>query len=128
MTYAYTDLDLTFAKQKDGDVRTLVDVEAVRANIINIVNTMRGSRRMRPEFARAAHDFLFESLSESTAKNLGEAILDAINQYEDRAEIVNINVLVNYTARAYNITIRFKLKALGADREEYSFSFILKRL
>ena len=128
MAYAYTDLDLNFVKQKDGDIKTLTDVEAVKANILNIVNTMRGSRRMRPNFAYGPHDFLFEPVSENTAKNLGEAILYSIEEYEDRADIENINVLVNFTSGAYNVTIRFKLKELGPTSDIYSFNFILKRL
>jgi phage baseplate assembly protein W len=128
MTYAYTDLDLTLSKQKDGDVQTLTDLDAVKTNILNIVRTIQGSRRMNPEFATGPHDYLFEPLSENVAKNIGEAILYVIETYEDRIDVENIHVVLNYPAAAYNISITFKLKSFGPTSESETFNFILKRL
>jgi phage baseplate assembly protein W len=127
MSYAYTDIDLELNKQKDGDIQVLTDLEAIKANITNIVKTLRGSRRMRPDFCYGPTDFLAEPMTQRTALSLSNAIVDSIRQYEDRIDLINVDTQGNLETGAYNITVSYKLKAFGAG-VVYSLKFILKRL
>ena len=126
MTFVYTDIDLNLNRQRDGDIKTLGDIEAVKASMINIARTMQGSRRMLPDFAVVY--LLHELMSEDTARRLGEAILDALNVWEDRISILNINVHMAMEQATYNITVLYTLKSIGSTGETLTLNFILKRL
>jgi phage baseplate assembly protein W len=128
MGYAYTDLDLSLARQKDGDVQLLGDEGAIRVNLMNIVKTLQGSRRMRPDFAFGATNLLFEQMSDNTSRSLGNAVADSINAYEDRIDLSNVHVDANYQAKAYNVRLTYTLKEFGSQFQEYTLNFILKQL
>lgn len=128
MAYAYTDIDLTLNRQRDGDIKTLGDVEAVKASMLNIARTMQGSRRMLPEFAYGVVYLLHEQMSEDTARRLGETILDSLNAWEDRISILNVNVHMSMEQATYNITVLYTLKSIGSVGETLTLNFILKRL
>jgi phage baseplate assembly protein W len=126
--YAYTDVDLDLNRQRDGDIKLLADIEAVKASMINIARTMQGSRRMLPEFAYGIVYLLHEQMSEDTARRLGETILDSLNAWEDRIDIVNVNVHMSMEQATYNITILYNLKSIGSIGETLTLNFILKKL
>lgn len=124
----YTDIDLNLNRQRDGDIKTLGDIEAVKASMMNIAKTMQGSRRMLPDFAYGVVYLLHELMSEDTARRLGEAILDSLNNWEDRIYISNVNVHMSMEQATYNITVLYSLKAIGSAGETLTLNFILKRL
>ena len=128
MAYAYTDIDISLSRQRDGDIKTLGDIEAVKASMMNIAKTMQGSRRMLPDFAYGVVYLLQELMSEDTARRLGEAILDALNLWEDRIDILNVNVHMAMEQATYNITVLYTLKSIGSTGETLTLNFILKRL
>jgi len=128
MAYAYTDIDINLDRQRDGDIKTLGDIEAVKASMMNIAKTMQGSRRMLPDFAYGVVYLLHELMSEDTARRLGEAILDALNTWEDRIDILNVNVHMSMEQATYNITVLYTLKSIGSTGETLTLNFILKRL
>ncbi|MFA5025019.1 MAG: GPW/gp25 family protein [Candidatus Shapirobacteria bacterium] len=128
MAYAYQDIDLELSRQRDGDIKTLGDIEAVKASMMNIAKTMQGSRRMLPDFAYGVVYLLHELMSEDTARRLGEAILDALNTWEDRIDILNVNVHMAMEQATYNITVLYSLKSIGSIGETLTLNFILKRL
>lgn len=125
---AYTDIDLELNKQKNADIQTLTDLEAIKANLINISKTMQGSRRMRPNFCFGPNNFLAEQMTEQVSADIGNALVESINQFEDRIIITNVNVAGNLQTGAYNITLSYKIKSFGSQSTEYKLAFILKRL
>jgi len=127
MSYAYTDIDIELSKQKDGDIKVLADLEAIKANLTNIVKTMRGSRRMQPNFCYGPTDFLAEPMTNHTCISLSNAIIDSIRQYEDRIDLVNVDTQGNLQTGAYNVTVSYKLKSFGSG-VIYTLNFILKRI
>ena len=128
MAYAYTDIDINFDRQRDGDIKLLTEVDAVKASIMNIAKTLQGSRRMLHDFSYGATNLLHENMSEDTARRLGEAVYNALDSWEDRINILNVNVHVGYEQSIYNITLTYELKAIGSLGETLTLNFILKRL
>ena len=106
----YSDIDIELEKQADGDVLRDTETEAVRNAIINIINTRQGSRRMLPEFAVNIYDVLFEPMDDTTAYDLGNRIFNAIESWDDRIIIENVNVHQDYDKNLYEITVDFRIK------------------
>lgn len=106
----WVDIDLTFDKKKDGDINDFVGMNAVKSSISNILSTLKGDRRMIPEFALGAHELLFEPIDDVTAALLGEEILEAIEAWDDRVRIDNVNITPVYDKKMYEVQITFRVK------------------
>jgi uncharacterized protein len=106
----YSDLDMMLRRHVGGDLRMDTGIEAVKNSLRNIVMTMQGSRRMLPEFAGAVHELLFEPIDRQTAHVIGNELLKAINQWDDRVIVENVNVFPNEDENRYDVTLRFRIR------------------
>jgi phage baseplate assembly protein W len=106
----YSDIDMELEAQSDGDVTRDTETEAVINAITNIINTRQGSRRMLPEFAVNIHDLIFEPMDDTTAYDLGNRIFSAIESWDDRVIIENVNVHQNFDKNQYEVTVDFRIQ------------------
>lgn len=106
----WVDIDLTFSKKRNGDINDFVGIDAVKASLSNILATLKGSRRMVPEFAVGIYELLFEPIDDSTASLIGEEILNSIERWDDRIVIENVDVSPKYDDGLYEIQITFRLR------------------
>lgn len=118
----YSDIDIELEKQTDGDITRDTEFKAIKNSLMNIVNTMKGSRRMLPEFATDLYNLLFEPMDEETARSIGEEIIESIERWEDRVEIIDILVKPNYDTNKYDC--RLNVRILTTNEME-SVDFIL---
>jgi phage baseplate assembly protein W len=122
----YSDLNMELSRQTDGDITKDIDVRAIFNSLKNIVFTIQGERRMRPDFAYGPYNFIFESITPDNAQRLGEIINSAIGIYESRISVTNTNIEYDTINNQYTATISFVL--LGRPNIVENISFILKRL
>jgi phage baseplate assembly protein W len=115
-TSVYSDLDIELTRQTDGDVRKDIEINAVINSLQNIISTLQGSRRMLPEFALDIQRLLFEPLDERTAKMIGNKIVTAIETWETRVEIIQLNISTDFDANLYNMTLNFQIKPIEEIR------------
>lgn len=106
----WKDIDMELSKGNDGDIKAMKDVDAIGNSIKNIMKTVQGSRRMKPDFALPIHGLLFEPMDEATARRLGELMLQAIERWEDRVIVENLHVHANYDYNQYEVTLQFRLR------------------
>ena len=74
----YSDIDITLNKKRDGDIAELQDLASVGKAIENILTTRLFSRRMLQEFALNPNNLLFDPIDRITAQELGNMMLDSI--------------------------------------------------
>jgi phage baseplate assembly protein W len=120
----YSDIDIELTQQRDGDVQRDTEDEAIRNSLTNIVNTMQGSRRMLPEFALNIAGLLFEPMDDSTAYEIGSRLLGAIETWDDRIIVQNINVHSEVDKAYYKITLDFTTKT---SQTVQTVEYILKQ-
>lgn len=106
----YSDIDINLERQNDGDILRDTEIEAVKNSIINIINTRQGSRRMLPEFAVNIHSLLFEPMDDTTARMIGNSLFGAIETWDDRIIVENVNVHQNYPRNQYEVTVDFRIR------------------
>lgn len=106
----YSDIDISLTKAQDGDVLRDEEEDAIKNSLQNIINTLQGSRRMLPEFAVDIHGILFEPMDDTTAYEIGNRLLGAIDDWDDRIVVENINVHSNYEQAQYEITLDYRVK------------------
>jgi hypothetical protein len=114
-------------RQADGDVRRVTEYEAVKNSLRNILRTKKGSRRMLPTFGAQLERFLFEPIDEITARDIGNTILQELAGWDDRIEIININVEADYEGMQYNITVTYSIRG-SSYRDVDRIIFVLKRI
>jgi len=65
-----------------------------------ILATAPGERPMRPEFGCAVHDFVFSPADATTAGRIAYEVRAALERWEPRVEIVEVDVTVDPVAAA----------------------------
>jgi len=100
--------------------------EDIKESIRIILGTARGERVMRPDFGCGIHELIFEPINVATAGLIESSVKEALNRYEPRIDLINVNVLddeanvgklkvsIDYRVRAtnneFNLVYPFYLK------------------
>ena len=116
----WKDIDINFDKDINGDIKDQIDNEAIQNSLTNIWKTIQGSRRMLYPFAAPTWGLLFEQIDEITARNIGELLLQAIKDWEDRIQVENINVWPDPDNNQYVITLTYKVITEGDQTYIYN--------
>lgn len=105
----WSDLHHEIKTDASGIIKKVINIDAVKTSLDNILRTRYGSRVMLPEFGCGLQDLLFSLMG----KQLGDAILkevqDAIQRWEDRVSIRAIDVFQNADQNQVDINIRFTI-------------------
>lgn len=121
--YIYKDLalDLSQASQRSPgfspsvpgtDIRESLDMAAIRNSLTNLFNTLPGQRFLYPEYGLDLYQFLFQPVTQSTGRTIGEKMLRGIERFESRVSVQNINIIADPDNSTYNITIVVEMPVL----------------
>ena len=111
-TYKRTYKDINFdftANPVTGDVATVKDTVSVKRGIRNVLLTENYERLFNPEFGSGVKNILFEPMTPITAQRLEDEVASAINAWEQRAEIININVISEDEYNRYRVSVKFRI-------------------
>ena len=104
----YKDLDLFFAKtQSSKDVRKVIDIQAVKRSVRNLVLLNHYEKPFHPEIGSGIRDMLFENMSNMTAFILTKKIEDVIENFEPRVRLISVRADPNLDRNEYEVTIEF---------------------
>lgn len=79
-------------QNKIGSVEMVSDQEDINQSLKIILSTRRGERITNPYFGCAMHDYLFNSIDETTKFMIIDAIKSAILDYESRIILEEVNI------------------------------------
>ena len=71
---------------------TKTTLEAVKQNVLNLLNTEMGERVMQPNLGVMLKRFLFEPFSNEVVDNIGSVIVEAMNHWMPFVQINDIRV------------------------------------
>ncbi len=111
-TYKRTYKDINFdftANPVTGDVATVKDAVSVKRGIRNVLLTENYERLFNPEFGSGVKNILFEPMTPITAQRLEDEVASAINAWEQRAEIIQINVISEEEYNRYRVSVKFRI-------------------
>ena len=124
-TVDYLDIDLTFAKRPSGDIYKKKDAAAVKQSIKNLLLTDFYEKPFQPFYGANLRAMLFELADEDTEDEVEENIINAINKYEPRAEILTITVNILPDQNDMRVSVYFKIIS---TQETVTFTTNLSRL
>ena len=123
----YTDLDLFFGrKASDRDVSEVVDVQAVKRSIRNLVLLNTYEKPFHPEISSGVRGMLFELMTPIIASILARKIEDVIENFEPRARLVRVNTIPDYDRNSYEVTVEFYV--VNTPTELVDLTIFLERL
>lgn len=107
------------------DLEQDVNEEAVKTSIKNILLTNRGERFFNPSFGSDIRSVLFENFTSATEQILSDLVKNAINNFEPRANIIEVLVNGDPDNNQVYITIIF---SIINKSEPITFEIILNRV
>lgn len=122
----YKDLDLSFGIHPiRKDISILEDDQAVKQSIKNLVLINHFERPFHPELGSNVPELLFDNAGPMTAAAVRRSVADVIENFEERVELIDVEVQDNIDSNRYHITVTFFINNL---EEPVSVDFFLKRL
>lgn len=103
-------LDTTFnnqlyKQQQILDIQADTNLGAIYNSIANIIITSPGEKPLNPIFGVGFGDLLFLPVTDQRAMSIGNAIFQAIQAFEPRVNILNVNVQPKPEENQYIITL-----------------------
>ena len=89
------------------DLTRLVNEDAVKRSIKNIILTNHYERPFRPKFGSNLRKYLFENITPITLQAMKNDIVTAINNYEPRANIIDVIVSAGSDNNQVDVAIAF---------------------
>jgi len=112
----YSDIDWNLERETTNDIKVVEDATSINQSIKNILLTNRGEVFFDPLFGSGIRQLLFEKMDVVTEYLLEQEINYAIENYEPRIKINNIDIESNYDTLVYSVSIEYiiiKLDTLG---------------
>lgn len=104
------------------DIVTDTDIQAIRNSLKNIFTTKKGQMLLSPDFGTNLEQFLFEPVNDTYAKVIGNAILNGIENYEPRINVLSVNVIQDPENSLYKITLIYEF--INIKNKSYSANII----
>lgn len=110
-TRTFRDLDFNFFRHpKTKDVSVRSDEDAIKQSIKNLLLTRNFERPFRSEIGSPVYNILFEPISPMSTALMKRAIIDTINNFEPRADLLDVSVRFNSDENAAVIGIIFRIR------------------
>ena len=116
--YVYTDLflDLTQEPHEIGintrgtnsqgrDIKIAYNINAIKNSIVNLFNTSPGERLLLPDYGCNLKGFIFDSITESTANEIGRTISRSLQMWEPRVNLVDMDITGYESRHEYVVTL-----------------------
>ncbi|MBH19972.1 MAG: hypothetical protein CL851_06025 [Crocinitomicaceae bacterium] len=110
---SYKDIDLTFANRASGDVFKKTDAGAVKQAVRNLLLTNFSEKPFLPRYGGDLNSLLFSLNTEIDEIGLEERILESIEIFEPRAEVLGIQIRRNDDSNEILVTVKFKVISIN---------------
>ena len=122
---SFKDISLSFDPHPiTNDLLVLVNQQAIRRSIRNLVQTIPTERFFNPILGSDVRQSLFEFVDFGTASDIRDQILNTISNFEPRVNDVDVQVDPRPDENEFEITITFDI--IGQEIPTQQFSFILE--
>lgn len=93
--------------KNSGDIKVDTDQEAIKNSIRNIFSTKKGEKILTPTFGASLEQYLFEMVDDFKGSIIGREILENLQTFEPRIDVLKINVFPFPDQNLYKIQIFF---------------------
>ena len=108
-----------------NDLLRLVDIEAIKRSVRNIVLTNPGERKFNPNFGVGLRNYLFENFTRDTAYIIEEKTREQLRLHEPRCRLIRI--LINQRDDENTLTVDILFSIIN-NPEPIRLELILTRV
>jgi phage baseplate assembly protein W len=109
-TRNFSDLDLNFtAHPVTGDISRRFDETAIKTALKNLILTNNFERPFHSEIGTPIRGMLFEPFSPMLVSNIERAIFDAVNSFEPRVNLDNVDVVASPDENSLVVTLTYRV-------------------
>jgi len=91
-----------------GDFSRIEDLQVILASWNNILITPLRTYTFDPEYGSTLYKYIFEPADDETAEAIRNEISYRLRKFDDRAEIISIDVEFLTNSKGFNIDVRVK--------------------
>lgn len=121
----YKDIDLSFTLSPNKDLYKKTDAAAVKQAVKTLLLTGPGERPFQPVFGAGLSRLLFENATEDTEAEIDVLIRTAIENYEPRAEVIDVQTNMNLDRNELFVKVTFRVIS---TQQEVTLETSLSRL
>ena len=104
----------------------IYDDQAILQNIANLLSTKKFTIPFTPDYGIDLDSSLFSLMTPATELVIVNEITNAIDRYEKRLTVRDVDVVANFETNTYNVTISGEIK--GKINQQVEFSGTLESL
>ena len=120
-------LNFPFRDSRRGDYLELTEFQSqeIKADLIHLLLTRKGSRYFLPDFGTRLYEFVFDPLDGPTFQNIEAEIRDSVERFMPQLQLTNITITAP-TSEAATLTpttegnVTSELNITNADVSEYT--------
>lgn len=110
-TRVFQDLDLNFTPHPvTNDIVRKFDENAIKQSIKNLILTRNYEKPFHSEIGSPVRALMFDLVTPLTAITIKRAIIDVINNFEPRVELMEVEPVVSPDNNALYVSIVFKIR------------------
>lgn len=110
--FTYSDFDSKLNITSGGNVTVVYDEDAIIQSIRHIMATVQGER-VRSDFGGSLIRVLFEPMTEYVVDDIRRFLKQALDKYEPRVELLNIDVTPDFTQGSYDIRLEMMVREIN---------------
>jgi len=124
VSQSFKDVSMSFrVNPLNNDLVALKNANAIARSVRNIILTSPGEKFFNPDFGSNVSKLLFENLDEVTALAIRDEIETAINNYEPRVSLIDVEVTPDFDGNSLDAKIKYRI--VGADIPPQQLEFVL---
>ena len=125
VSQGFKDISMTFQSNPlNSDLITLKNESAIARSVRNIVFTLPGEKFFNENFGSRVSRSLFENIDEISASIINDEIINSINNFESRVNLIDVQTTPNYDNNAFDVIITYRI--VGADVPAQQLQFVLQ--
>ena len=106
----FSDINLLFtANPATADITKVIDENAVRAAVRNLILTKNYERPFHPEKGCQITSLLFENFTPITKSPMEQTVRDVLEKFEPRARLTEVVVSDKPDENSVDVTVRFAI-------------------
>jgi phage baseplate assembly protein W len=122
LSIGFKDLSMTFqVNPLNYDLITLKNENAIARSLRNLVLTYPGERFFNQNLGSKVSRSLFENIDDISSTIIRDEIINTINNYEPRVDLIGVDVKPNYDEGEFNVTIRYTIVGIDVPAQRLSF-------
>jgi phage baseplate assembly protein W len=109
-TEIWSDLHHDLIIDAQGKLKKVINIEAVKTSIHNILGTSKGERVMLRDFGSGLKGMLFENIDDTLVDRMADEIRSSITFWDNRIIVNSVNFQTNVDRNEVGVTLYFAIR------------------